>query len=318
MPSPKKAQVALRQAIRLFLQTHFRLSDRSTRTYRAYECDLRQFLGHFKTGTRLDAIRPENIEEWVGSLKTRGLAAASIKRKVATVRCFFNDCTRRRLIDQSPFQPLRFRFPTDRQLPKALTLGEARAILREVRRGGKRPGRRKVTCIDAAFLARRNRAILEVLLSTAIRVGELTALRLTDVDTDDRVLRIRGKGGRQRPAFLVDHHALAALEAYLQAREQVPSEHNHVFLNAFGGPLSTQGVAHVLRAVAGRAGLQRHVTPHMLRHTAATLLLQNGADIRIVQEFLGHASISTTQRYAHVTAAHLRQALTRVHHGQLL
>jgi integrase/recombinase XerD len=127
---------------------------------------------------------------------------------------------------------------------------------------------------------------------------------------------IRGKGNRERLAFLPDESSRRALAVHV-ARSSATSS-DRLFLNARGKPISTQGVAYVIRRLCAAADIQRHVTPHMLRHTAATLLLMNGADIRIVQEFLGHASISTTELYTRLSPNLFQKALERHHHGNLL
>ena len=132
----------------------------------------------------------------------------------------------------------------------------------------------------------------------------------------DSVFRVQGKGGRDRLAFLVDEQSLRIQQQHFDARSRVITENNALFLNASGQRLSTQGMANVIAQFRRDAGIVRHITPHMLRHTVATLLLRNGVDIRVVQEFLGHASIATTQRYTHVVKEHLIGEL-RKHHPSL-
>lgn len=173
--------------------------------------------------------------------------------------------------------------------------------------------RRPLQEFNGKLLAIRNWAIIELLFATGIRVGEATALLLEDLTLDQRTLLIRGKGGRQRLALLIEETSFQAVSLYHQHRLALAASTRAFLLNRRHGPLSSQGVATVLRDLTRAAGIQRHITPHMLRHTAATFLLHNGADLRIVQEFLGHASITTTQRYTHVSRAHLQAALRRCH-----
>jgi site-specific recombinase XerD len=146
-----------------------------------------------------------------------------------------------------------------------------------------------------------------------MRVGEVSSLDLGDFAVAESVFKVRGKGGRDRLAFVVDEQTVRIQREHLEARSRLTSESPALFLNASGERLSTQGIANIIARFRKEAGIERHITPHMLRHTVATLLLRNGVDIRIVQEFLGHASIATTQRYTHVTKDHLISVLRERH-----
>ncbi|HZU28987.1 MAG TPA: tyrosine-type recombinase/integrase [Bryobacteraceae bacterium] len=166
---------------------------------------------------------------------------------------------------------------------------------------------------DIRFLGFRNAAAIELLFATGIRVGELVMLDVNDWIDDDQAFLIKGKGSRQRLAVLPDGRSAACVRTYLQCRSAMQVGHRALLVNASGGRLSTQGVARALAELAEAAGIGTRVTPHMLRHTVATLLLRNGADIRVVQEVLGHASIAMTERYTHVSKEHLRSTL-KAHH----
>jgi len=162
----------------------------------------------------------------------------------------------------------------------------------------------------------RDLALVDLLFATGMRVGEVSSLDVKDFCSQEAMFRVRGKGGRDRLAFTVDQNTLEIQRSYLESRMRIETESPALFLNARGQRLSTQGISGVLTRLREEAGIQRHITPHMLRHTVATLLLRNGADIRVVQEFLGHASIATTQRYTHITKEHLIGVL-RKHHPSL-
>jgi site-specific recombinase XerD len=146
-----------------------------------------------------------------------------------------------------------------------------------------------------------------------MRVGEVSGLSLEDFGVAESVFRVKGKGGRDRLAFLVDEQSRRIQQEHLELRSGIASSSHALFLNASSVRLSTQGIANIISQFRKDAGIERHITPHMLRHTVATLLLRNGADIRVVQEFLGHASIVTTQRYTHITKDHLVQVLRERH-----
>ena len=156
-------------------------------------------------------------------------------------------------------------------------------------------------------------ALIDILFATGIRVGETSSLNILDFFEIEGMFKIKGKGGRARLAFAVDEKSLQIQKDHLRARVQIDTENSALFLNSSRKRLSTQGIANVVAQLRREAGIERHVTPHMLRHTVATLLLQNEVDIRVVQEFLGHASIATTQRYTHISKEHLIAVLQKRH-----
>jgi site-specific recombinase XerD len=166
---------------------------------------------------------------------------------------------------------------------------------------------------DPGFVRLRNIAALEILFATGMRVGELVNLALQDWREDERTFVVRGKGSRQRLAFLPDDRSLKAVELYMTCRRAMDLGHDALFVNFTGKQISTQGISRVVAETATSAEVAQRVTPHMIRHTVATLLLRYGADIRIVQEVLGHSSIATTQRYTHVSKDHLFTALRSQH-----
>jgi site-specific recombinase XerD len=146
-----------------------------------------------------------------------------------------------------------------------------------------------------------------------MRVGEVSSLDIKDFSVDEGIFRVKGKGGRDRLAFIVDKETIQIQREHLKARLRIDTENAALFLNPSGQRLSTQAIGNVIAGLRRDARIERHITPHMLRHTVATLLLRNGADIRVVQEFLGHASIATTQRYTHVSKEHLVGVLRKCH-----
>jgi integrase/recombinase XerD len=146
-----------------------------------------------------------------------------------------------------------------------------------------------------------------------MRVGEVSTLNIEHFFKSEGMFKIKGKEGRARLGFAVDKKSLQIQKDHLRARMQIETDSPSLFLNSSRKRLSTQGIANVLAQLRREAGIERHVTPHMLRHTVATLLLENGVDIRVVQEFLGHASIATTQRYTHISKEHLIAVLGERH-----
>lgn len=303
----------LPKAIDLFLDGYFSTHDRRPKTVAAYTSDLRQFQATFPRRQSLRTVRSEDIESWVLALKRDELAPASIRRKLAVVRIFFNYWVRKETLQRSPLWLLRFDIGKIKPLTRTLTTDEASRLLRKARQQVGRRLRGPTAAIDDAFLRVRDWALIELFLATGMRVGEVTSIRLQDLSLEEQVILVRGKGGRQRLAFLTEPRSYAAISHYHRYRRSVLVAADALFLSGRGLPLTTQGAASALRSLASAAGIDRRVTPHMLRHTSATLLLRNGADLRIVQEFLGHASIATTQRYTHITRAHLLETLQRAH-----
>lgn len=159
----------------------------------------------------------------------------------------------------------------------------------------------------------RNLALVDLLFATGMRVGEVSALNIVDFAVSESSFRVKGKGGRDRLAFLVDEQTRRVQLRHAKVRAGIDSVSPALFINSSGRRLSTQGIANIISQFRKDAGIDRHITPHMLRHTVATMLLRNGVDIRVVQEFLGHASIATTQRYTHVTKDHMIEVLQKRH-----
>lgn len=308
----------LGRAVGQFLSGYFATRDRSDKTEKAYACDLEQF-GKFAGADReVASLDPDLIEEWAGELKRRNYAPASIQRKMVSLRVFCHYWVRKGLLEDNPFWRVKLSFGRAQQLPRTLTENEIRRLLDSARRAYDEAVEADLAVLHdgslgPGYLALRNYAVLDLLFATGIRVGEAASLTLDSFIEDGRTLRIRGKGRRPRLAFLVDPRSIELQHLHGDARTHIPTPTRALFLNSFATPLSTQGIAKVLKKLQKEARVDRHVTPHMIRHTVATLLLRNGADIRVVQEFLGHASIATTQRYTHVTKQHLLAILKESH-----
>lgn len=306
----------LGRAIGQFLSGYFATRDRSEKTEKAYACDLEQF-GRFAGGDRaLESLDPDLIEGWAAELKRRKYAPASIQRKMVSLRVFCHYWLRKGLLDASPFWRVKLSFGRAQQLPRTLTEAEILRLMEAARCNYEElaaEGTQTNGHITPAFLALRNYAVLDLLFATGIRVGEAAALTLDSFIEDGTTVKIRGKGRRPRLAFVVASQSIELQGTYREARQRIRVGTRALFLNALGNPLSTQGMANALAKLRKGAALDRRVTPHMIRHTIATLLLRNGADIRVVQEFLGHASIATTQRYTHITKQHLVSVLGLSH-----
>jgi len=268
----------------------------SPHTIRAYCSDLRQFLD--VAGGSLARIRPDTIRHWLRTLDGSA-QRSSIARKLAAVRSFLRWCVETGRLTVDPAGGIATP-KTRRTLPTHLTLDQVDRLL---------------ATPDAASLAGgRDRAIFEVLYSAGIRVSELTGLDWADVDTEAGVVRVLGKGRKER-VVPIGRPALAALAAYRAAcaGAGMPVQRGPVFRNLRGGRLTSRSVARLMERHVLASGAPGKATPHALRHTFATHLLGAGADLRAIQELLGHASLSTTQRYTHVDLRRLMEAYDRAH-----
>lgn len=303
----------LGEAIRSFIKGYFSVNDRQKKTIAAYGSDMKQFSIFVGEVTELATLRNKHIEDWASDLKKKAYSPASIRRKLVVLKVFFAYWVRDGLLIESPFWRVRISVGKIVQLPRTLTEWEVKGLLS---RHATVPDAFPTTGIRPSsrdFLRLRNNAIVELLFATGMRACELSAIDVTDFKIGDSSFRIQGKGRRERMVYIVDSVTAHVLAAYTRIRLEVQVDFPALFVNASGTRLSTQGIANVIASLRDKSGIERHITPHMLRHTVATLLLRNGVDVRIVQEFLGHASIVTTQRYTHVTKEHLISELQARH-----
>jgi integrase/recombinase XerD len=315
----------LKQACSEFLSGYFSTHERSKKTEAAYRSDLAQFRAFANEDLILSALDGSIIERWAAHLRQEDYSPASIRRKMVVLKVFCSYWVRKGDMKESPFWRVKLSIGRIEQLPRALTEREMRALLRrawrdystksDVRIGPEATSHAPVIwkALSCDYRSLRDLAIIDLLFATGIRVGEASALDIRDFFVREAAFRVQGKGGRDRLAFIVDDETVHIQRAHLEARGSIKTESPSLFINASGQRLSTQGITNVIARLRKGARIKRHVTPHMLRHTVATLLLRNGLDIRVVQEFLGHASIATTQRYTHVTKEHMVRELRKRH-----
>jgi integrase/recombinase XerD len=311
------------QAIDEFFAGYFSTHERSAKTKVAYRSDLQQVATYAARDFPLASLDPAFVENWAADLRLRNYSPASMKRKMVVLKVFCSYWVRKGILSESPFWRVKLSFGRIRQLPRALSEVEIRSLLTQatqnqsglqVSRKGSVLARGKSSGSSLrTYRALRNLALVDLLFATGMRVGEVSALSLEDFLVSESIFRVKGKGGRDRLAVLVDEQSMRIQREHIEMRSRLVPESHALFLNAAGGRLSTQGIANIISQFRKDAGIERHITPHMLRHTVATLLLRNGVDIRVVQEFLGHASIATTQRYTHVTKDHLAEVLRERH-----
>ncbi len=275
----------------------------SGHTARAYSSDLVEF-ARFAEGA--GAVEPSGVDHlmlrrYLAHLRDLRLSRATIARKLASLRTFFRFLVREGTLEENPAADMRTP-RKERRLPAVLDEGQVRALIEQ-------PD-------TSDFLGLRDRAILEILYSTGMRASELVGANLDDVDLIGEVIRVRGKRKKERLAHL-GSYAIAALKNYLAQRRLEPREplfdRRALIVNRFGKRLTDRSLRRVLNKYFRQAGLQLRVTPHTIRHSFATHLLNHGADLRSVQELLGHESLQTTQVYTHVSTDRLKKVYEEAH-----
>lgn len=269
----------------------------SPHTLRNYAIDLEQFLDFFTPQPAVNALGVNELREWMAGLYDRNLTAVSIRRKVSSLRSFFHYCRKHELCDKNAAKYLRLP-KTPKKVPQVL---DAEAVNFFVDNIGKKELQRP--------FPQRDRAIFELLYGCGLRVSELVGLNLDDVDLEERWLRVIGKGNKER-VTPIGHTSLEALQTYLAERKGADRA---VFLNYKGTRISSRAVHQITKFYAMMLLGDPSVHPHEFRHSFATHLLNAGADLRAIQELLGHASLSTTQIYTKVAIEDLERVYQQAH-----
>ncbi|MCR2038512.1 tyrosine-type recombinase/integrase [Adlercreutzia caecimuris] len=285
----------------------------SGHTLRAYKIDLDQFFNWLEGG-EVRLFDRGKLKAYVAHLN-ENYAASSVRRKIASVRAFsLYWCAESGA--ESPFADMRVSIREPKRLPRTISLGDLAKLL-----GPQQIEEERDVSLFERFLRLRDRAILEVLVATGIRVSELCGLDIENCDLAGRQARIHGKGAKERLVQLENEETLHALERYFRVRDEwllegcrKPSRTSccqAVFLNRFGERMSEQSVRAAISRRAQGAGVLLHITPHMFRHTFATMLLEDDVNLRYIQSLLGHASVKTTERYTHVARAKQREVMRK-------
>ncbi len=279
------------RAVSRFLQTAKAERGISEKTARAYASDLQDLARAFPQKP-LRSLRARDLEAYIVALRDRGLKDATIRRRIVALKLFYAWARGKR----SPAARLRWKRTTHERLPRVVPLGTIEALLRAAHAGTRDP------------LRIRDAAILEILVSTGIRCEEAVRLDAGDVDLERRTLYVRGKGRRERVLYLSCDETIETLRRHIAARLGRARDAS-LFLGRMGRRLQAQTIRLILSRIARDAGIAARVTPHMLRHSLATLLIENGADIRSAQEILGHSTIRTTEIYVAVSRARKQRVM---------
>lgn len=276
----------------------------SNKSIKAYYSDILNFI-KFINEQDDKLINSKNLIKYIDSLRTiKKLKNSSIKRKIISLKIFTQYLYDYSIIDTYPFHRLKFKYKKEHTLPKTLTIEEVKKLL---------------YCITSSFSltssnfkifeGTRDLAIIDLLISTGIRIGEVCSIKLDDINIIDKTLIIHGKGRKERLLYLSSSATINNIKKWLDIR----SNHltNYLFLNRYGNPLTIHSIEDIFYKYRDLSKINPKSTPHYLRHTFATNLLTNGADIRSVQEILGHSNISTTEIYTEISLNRKQEVLTK-------
>ena len=280
------------------------------KTLKAYRIDLRQYEEF--CGTADDCFFKERVDNFITGLHKQ-YKSKTVKRKIASLKAFFHYLEYKEVLHENPFAKLDIRFREAKLLPKTIPFHSIQtflSVLYEQKEKAESAYQRRC-CI-------RNIAVMELLFATGMRISELCSLKPSDIDLENNTVLIYGKGAKERIIQLGNREVISALESYQEAFLQDIDACGYFFVNRLRHKLSDQSVRFMIDHHAKLAGITQHITPHMFRHSFATLLLEQDVDIRYIQRMLGHSSISTTEIYTHVSNAKQKDILVRKHPRNLM
>lgn len=285
--------------------------DLSPHTVRAYEGDLSSFERHVGPRVAVTDINRESLVSFLETQKTAGLSPASLRRRASALRGFYRWMLSEALVQDDPWIGANLSLGRSRRLPRALTATDLDRLLSFLRLAARIGAEDVVNPAAVREHPHESATLLAVVLmvATGVRVHEVVGLCCRDIDLAGRTVRLVGKGRRERQVFLTNDWITGLTSAFLDVRSSLGLAHPHLLFNQHFDPLTPPAMRSRLTKAAAAAGVSIRVTPHMLRHTAATQLIEAGVDIRYIQRLLGHASLSTTEIYTHVSDKALRRVV---------
>jgi integrase/recombinase XerD len=282
----------------------------SLNSLRAYRIDFLQFMAFLHAQTLETAtvveITKDVLRIYIVELLSK-YSTRTCKRKIASIKAFFNYLEYEDIIEVNPFRKIKIKFQEPQRLPKTMGANEVETVLRTLYTANY-----EEPSIIGEYTHWRNVACTEMLFSTGMRVGELCSLRVNSIELSTNTVRIIGKGNKERVVYIASVDSIRALNKYKELRESLYPDSVFFFTSNSGYRLSEDSVRKLILKT-GSTVLHRRITPHMFRHTFASLLLSNNVDIKIIQELLGHSSIATTQIYLHLTTDRLKEILRACH-----
>ena len=307
--------LTIQNAIEEFLD-HCRYEKRlANKTIKSYTIDLTQLLKFLlveNASSNFQDITKENLKLYLEHISQ--FKAKTIKRKIATVKAMFNYLEFEDKIVVNPLRKIRIRIKEPKQLPRVLDIGEINQIFY------KAYDQRSIIMNKgryASIEALRDIVVIELLFATGARVSEIANLKIDHLDLISGVVILKGKGDKERLIQICNKETMEILQTYYDLhKEKIDNAGNYFLINRFNGKLSDQSIRNIVKKLASKAGISKHITPHVFRHTFATLLLEKDVDIKYIQLLLGHTSIITTQIYTHVNKSKQREILQTKHPRQ--
>jgi site-specific recombinase XerD len=295
----------------------------STLTCKAYELDLQQFAVRVGGDHALSHIESKDIRLYIQALFDSRHRATTVKRKFASLKAFFRYAESGGLTESNPTNQLLMRIRLPKRLPRAITLTSVQALLVQAKTEvilaeGRSERDTRLTTQRHSLRKWQGLAVLELLFATGMRVSELCGLNVGDIDLTAKTVRVFGKGSKERILFLTHDEVVSSLDRFLALRQSLAPDSESFFLNRCSRRLQPSSVRMILNHLTEKTNLSCKVSPHMIRHTTATLMIENGIDILFVQKILGHSSISTTQWYTHVSSFAERKILQERHPRNLM
>lgn len=275
------------------------------KTIKAYSSDLSQFVKFIQSPTKIP-ISKETIYGFVEYLKLKNNKDSTIKRKLITLKLFYNFLYSERIIKANPFHGIKLLFKHEKRLPKTLSIVEITKLLKCLYQS-----KINASTVFSIFETTRDLCLIDLLISTGMRISEVVAIKHEDISLQDRTILIHGKGRKQRLLYISSKETFFNIKSWLNYKKAAGINCNQLFVNKYLSPLSIYSAENIFYKYRNIAKINSNATPHYLRHTFATNLLSNGADLRSVQELLGHSNISTTEIYTEVSIARKKQVLLK-------
>lgn len=275
-----------------------RLSDK---TVKAYKSDVKQYYDYIGKGT----VDGKKINEYIHHMNDTYPKHKTVKRKIASVKAFYSYLEYEEILDYSPFHKIRTQIQEPQILPKTITMDYLEQIFELLYRNIEH-----AQGVYRKKIAIRNAAAIELLFATGVRISELCNLKHRDIDLDEQTIKIFGKGSKERILYIGNSSVIDVLQKYQSFQSNKISQEDYFFQNKDYKKLSEQSIRIVLNKLEKELDLRTHITPHMFRHTFATMLLDKDVDIRYIQKILGHSSISITQIYTHVSTSKQKEILS--------
>lgn len=300
------------QACKHYLRWLLATRDLSPHTIRAYHADLASFEHYVGASFAATEVDQEVVIAFIERQKAAGLSSASLRRRASALRGFCRWMLSRDLLAADPWSSTTLALGRPRKLPRTLPAHELDRLMAFLATAARlnTPAEPTRRAIEERPHESTTLLTVSLMVATGIRVNESVTIKCADVDLPGRTLRLVGKGRRERQVFLTNDWIASLTNAYVDARSSFDLDHPRLLFNLRYEPLTPPAMRSRLAKAARAAGLRTHVTPHMLRHTAATQLIEAGVDIRYIQRLLGHASLSTTEIYTHVSDRALRRVVS--------